>query len=170
MIPMMQCDKWETCPMDCEDKTPHELDVSCYWECGVDKKAACIPVPSPDQVVDTNKPLAQYGTLYKPLNYKEIFAKGVRVKGIDSQIDGAIEEMAELIKALIKVKRLEYEKFSPESDESKQRMENVAEEIADVSLAIQQIIYMFGLTTVDDWKENKMQRYAQKLEEFNDRQ
>jgi NTP pyrophosphatase (non-canonical NTP hydrolase) len=119
-------------------------------ECG----GICVPVPQSDN---------------KPLNYREIFAKGVRVKGIDSQIDGAIEEMAELTKALIKVKRLGYEKFSPESDDAKKRFEDVAEETADVSLALQQIIFMFGLTNVGEWQEKKMERYAQKLEEANDR-
>jgi hypothetical protein len=100
------------------------------------------------------------------MTYKEIFDKGVRLKGIDSQIDGAIEECAELIQALIKIKRLGYEKWSPESDEAKKRFEHVAEETADVSLALEQIEDMFGLTTIEKWIITKMIRYGNELDKL----
>ena len=54
--------------------------------------------------------------------------------GIDSQTDVAIEEMSELIKALIKYRRRA----------SVKTLQNIEEEIADVSIMLSQLVMIYS--------------------------
>lgn len=58
--------------------------------------------------------------------------------GMDSQINMAIEEMAELISALQHYRR-------KESWGHHSTMEDIVDEIADVEIMIEQLKYMFGI-------------------------
>ena len=79
--------------------------------------------------------------------------------GIDSQLDQATEEMAELIVAINKVKRtkldLAYKK--------EQVMDNFFEEIADVKMCIEQLEYLFGEKQVEEMLEKKLQKFLGQL-------
>lgn len=80
-------------------------------------------------------------------NRLEILQKAVDHFGINSQIDVAIEEMAELTQALVHYKR--------------GRSANIEEEIADVYVILQQIEMYFGSEhAVDTLREYKIDRLA----------
>lgn len=64
---------------------------------------------------------------------QEIVQRAIEVYGEYRQVDQAIEEMCELIKALLKVRR-----FAQDS------MLNVAEEIVDVQITLDQPKIMYG--------------------------
>lgn len=67
----------------------------------------------------------------KELNKDEIYREAIETWGADMQIDMFIEEASELIQALIKYKR------------GKGDLNNIAEEIADVSIMLEQMAMMF---------------------------
>lgn len=67
----------------------------------------------------------------KELNKDEIYQEAIKTWGPDMQIDMCVEEMAELIQALIKFKR------------GKGDLNNIAEEIADVSIMLEQMAMVF---------------------------
>lgn len=73
--------------------------------------------------------------------------------GADAQLNFAIEEMSELTKAICKYKR----KINACSkEEEKKLMKDMIEEIADVKICIEELIYMFDcldeVTKVEDFK------------------
>lgn len=76
--------------------------------------------------------------------------------GDDRQVDKAIEEMAELTKALLK----ERQAMHDAGDTSKQ--DHVVEEIADVQIMLNQMQLIFGDCT--DWEVRKLERLAARLE------
>lgn len=71
--------------------------------------------------------------------------------GDEKQIDVAIEEMAELIKALLKHRRASY---NPEAKDCAILQDNIAEEMADVYIMLAQLIMIFR-------NSNQVQRYIQ---------
>lgn len=72
--------------------------------------------------------------------------------GTKAQLTVAIEELAELIKEISKVKR------------GMGDMNNLAEEIADVEIMCEQLRYIFDIdSVVDAWKESKLTRLANRL-------
>jgi len=91
---------------------------------------------------------------------EEILKETVDKYGVIPQMDMAIEEMAELTFALQKLKR----SWNLDSEAwTKIRANNVREEIADVSLMIQQLRLMFGAEGVDEWAETKLDRLKSRL-------
>ena len=83
---------------------------------------------------------------------KEILQKAINTFGEYSQIDMAIEEMAELTQALSKCKR--------------EKEHNVEEEIADVEIMISQLRLMidkFDNDKIDNIKETKLNRLKELL-------
>ncbi len=73
--------------------------------------------------------------------------------GIDAQITMMVEEAAELIKALCKYER----------DKDKSIPDYVLEEIADVEIMLQQMRYIFGGKTVDEFIDVKLKRLRRRL-------
>lgn len=71
--------------------------------------------------------------------------------GPESQIDMAIEECAELINALCKLRR---ERVGPI---------DVVTEIADVQIMCEQLAYMFGEKTVADERKRKIERLRKRI-------
>ena len=67
----------------------------------------------------------------KELNKDEIYREAIETWGTDMQIDMFIEEASELIQALVKYKR------------GKGDLNNIAEEIADVSIMLEQMAMVF---------------------------
>jgi NTP pyrophosphatase (non-canonical NTP hydrolase) len=87
----------------------------------------------------------------------ELMALAVEKWGVDSQVTMAIEEMAELTKALCKMKRQDY---AWGTDRTRPAWNNMAEEIADVYLCLAQLEYMFEITRTEDRKQDKLDRLA----------
>lgn len=86
--------------------------------------------------------------------YMNIMKKAVETFGEEPQIDKAIEEMAELTQALLKC-RLE---------KNGKNMANVAEEIADVLIMVEQLIMIYdNEEEVDKHTNNKIARLEQRL-------
>ena len=68
----------------------------------------------------------------------------VEVFGVDSQVDMMIEEMSELTKALLKLRR------ALPGKESAECKDHIREEIADVQIMLDQMRLIFGFTDKQD--------------------
>ena len=75
--------------------------------------------------------------------------------GPESQIEMAIEECAELINALFKLRR------------QRAGTIDVVTEIADVEIMCKQLEYMFGEKTVADERERKIARLKKRIDAYN---
>lgn len=75
-----------------------------------------------------------------PLDPFDIFNKAVKVYDNDSRIDLAIEEMSELIKALLKYRRMVN---GTEAYDADAIADNIAEETADVQIMLDQLCIIF---------------------------
>ena len=79
----------------------------------------------------------------------------IQVFGPDAQVNVAIEEMAELTDAICKLRR------------GRRTVENVAEEIADVEIMLEQLRMIYKCSdSVDAWKESKLQRLQKSLDMY----
>lgn len=88
----------------------------------------------------------------------KILDDAVAVFGADAQTDMMIEEMSELTKALLKMRRVRGHK----ENESVARM-NVLEELADVGIMLSQMEMIYGDCT--DWEIWKLERLEKRIEE-----
>lgn len=87
---------------------------------------------------------------------QEILATAIKTWGEPAQIDMAVEEMAELTKALCKVKRAQ---AGPELAAA---IENAVEEVADVQIMLDQLRIMLGQTGADV-EDAKLRRLESRL-------
>lgn len=78
----------------------------------------------------------------------------------DEQVDILIEEMSELTKALLKNRRAIKEGDQVKINHSVQSIE---EEIADVEIMLQQIVYLGDFENVDDIMEYKLDRQLERI-------
>jgi NTP pyrophosphatase (non-canonical NTP hydrolase) len=86
---------------------------------------------------------------------KQIMLHALRKYGVDSQDDIAIEEMAELTKAIIKNRR--YRNFDT--------LENMYEELADVYIMLEQVMMSLDKDRVQNYINTKLERLEQRLNE-----
>ncbi len=83
---------------------------------------------------------------------REIEIRAIHQYGISSQQEMCIEEMAELTKALCKLRR-----HIENAPEFYKTHENVVEEIADVQIMLDQMRMIFGSTAdMEDYKLNRL--------------
>ena len=68
--------------------------------------------------------------------------RAINTNGITTQEDVAIEEMSELVKAILKRRRAI--KKQATADKIRETENNIREEIADVIIMIQQLILIYG--------------------------
>ena len=80
---------------------------------------------------------------------KELYEQALNTWGHESQIIMAIEECGELITALAQAYR--------------GRNVDIAEEIADVKIMMEQLSLIFGETLVEEIKHEKLKRLAKRL-------
>ena len=94
------------------------------------------------------------------MNDKEkfILCTALTKYGIDKQTDMMIEEMSELTKALLKLRR-----HGHDENLVSMLLANVVEEIADVGIVLEQMRIYFSPAAVDEAKEHKMKRLAKLL-------
>lgn len=96
-----------------------------------------------------------------PEETNSLLHRAVRTYGCSAQQDVAIEEMSELTKALLKFRRAGT--LVDEKTKGKLRSD-VAEEVADVLITIEQLKIMFDIEDdVEDWKEKKLNRLKERL-------
>lgn len=86
----------------------------------------------------------------------DILTRAVKTWGESSQVDIAIEEMAELTKALCKIKRAQA------GCEVTAAIGNVVEEMADVQIMLDQLRIIFHRST-EEVEEAKLERLAGRL-------
>lgn len=91
---------------------------------------------------------------------RQVMQRAINTYGMQAQCDVAIEEMAELTKALIKIRRVadDYEKV-PDA------LANVIEEIADVEIMVDQLKIMYGEKAVEAVRAEKLERLEGRLNE-----
>ena len=89
---------------------------------------------------------------------REICKKALDTFGIDKQLDIAIEEMAELTKAIIKHRRYA----------SRETYENLCEETADVAIMIEQVFLSVKCDDVAKYATAKIKRLKQRLDNLED--
>lgn len=91
----------------------------------------------------------------------EVLQNAVDTYGKEAQVDVAIEEMSELIKALLKNRRAEH---SPEALYYEKTRQNIFEEIADVVIMLTQLLMIFGdRDAVQKAIDAKVERLATRL-------
>lgn len=87
---------------------------------------------------------------------KEIYKKAISKYGLYAQIDMVFEEMAELQKELCKFKR---------GKDTKDTIDNIAEEIADVKIMLEQMELAFNIKDkVEFEKDLKIKRLEKRIE------
>lgn len=93
------------------------------------------------------------------MDRQEIIKKAIETYGIDAQVLTAIEEMSELTKALCKERRTRH---CDDLAVRSKAMDNIAEEVADVQIMLNQLRCIFGIET-DCIEAEKMSRLASRL-------
>ena len=88
---------------------------------------------------------------------RALLDRAITTYGAPTQMDMAVEEMAELTKALCKVKRVSC------AAEAKAVLENVVEEMADVQIMLDQLRIIFGRSTAEA-EECKLERLKKRLD------
>jgi NTP pyrophosphatase (non-canonical NTP hydrolase) len=86
--------------------------------------------------------------------------------GTDSQIAIAIEECAELIKALCKMNRVGINDadFSFKKERMDRTLDKLRGEIADVELSVQQLKFIFGEDEIEKKRQMKIKRLRARLD------
>ena len=103
--------------------------------------------------------LAEMNETYDRTSCDErIMRQAIETYGVQAQCDVAIEEMAELTKAIVKLRRVEddYEK-------TQVALDNLLEEIADVDIMIDQMKIMWGPKQVEEYRRKKLERLERRL-------
>lgn len=82
---------------------------------------------------------------------KQIYLTAIDRFGRHTQTDKSIEEMSELTKALLKYR----------ADPTRENLESVREEMADVEIMLKQLKLLYG--NYDTWLEHKLRRLQARL-------
>lgn len=87
--------------------------------------------------------------------------RAITTYGAPAQMGMAVEEMAELTKALCKVKRVSC------AAEAKAALENAVEELADVQIMLDQLRIIFGRSTAEI-EEEKLRRLLRRINSYKE--
>ena len=125
--------------------TENELLRGALASCGVPKNAGAEHFPDAAKIM---------------LDGESIMQQAIKTYGVQAQCDVAIEEMAELTKAIMKIRRVadDYEK-------TQSALENLLEEIADVDIMIEQLKIMWGPREVEEYRRKKLERLERRLKD-----
>lgn len=88
---------------------------------------------------------------------RALLDRAITTYGAPAQMDMAVEEMAELTKAICKVKRVNC------AAEAKAALENAVEEMADVQIMLDQLRIIFGRSTAEA-EGYKLERLKKRLD------
>ena len=92
----------------------------------------------------------------------KIYDEATKLWGLVAQYDQCVEEMAEMIVAINKYKRKVLYKEYQNDDKV---IKNLVEEIADVSICLEQMQHFFKDYKIDEVIEQKMQKFLKEIEE-----
>ena len=95
---------------------------------------------------------------------RALLDRAITAYGAPAQMDMAVEEMAELTKALCKIKRAQA--GCEVTAEAKAVLENVVEEMADVQIMLDQLRIIFHRST-EEVEEAKLERLKNRLDGRN---
>ena len=103
--------------------------------------------------------LAEMNETYDRTSCDErIMRQAIETYGVQAQCDVAIEEMAELTKAIVKIRRV-----ADDYGKTQAALENLLEEIADVDIMIDQLKIMWGPKQVEEYRRKKIERLERRL-------
>ena len=88
----------------------------------------------------------------------KLYWSAIKTFGVDLQLAVAIEEMAELTKAIVKIRRV-----ADDYGKTQAARENLLEEIADVDIMIEQMKIMWGPKRVEEYRRKKLERLERRL-------
>ena len=88
----------------------------------------------------------------------KLYWSAIKTFGVDLQLAVAIEEMAELTKAIVKIRRV-----ADDYGKTQAALENLLEEIADVDIMIDQLKIMWGPKQVEEYRRKKLERLDRRL-------
>lgn len=92
----------------------------------------------------------------------KIYDEATKLWGLVAQYDQCVEEMAEMIVAINKYKRkVLYKEYQNDN----KVINNLIEEIADVSICLEQMKHFFKDYKIDEVIEQKMQKFLKEIEE-----
>lgn len=94
----------------------------------------------------------------------QIMQSAIKKWGKDLQIEIAIEECAELIKALQKNKRINH----IDTTVHLESIRNICDEIADVDIMIQQLKMIFPIQLIEEIKIIKLERLEKRIQSSTD--
>lgn len=97
-----------------------------------------------------------------PDKYADVLYDAIDTYGQDAQTDVCIEECSELIKALLKFRRLPLEKRL--ATKGTKALESIQEEIADVQIMLWQMDLLYGCDCVDSKIEQKIDRLKERIQ------
>ena len=93
----------------------------------------------------------------------EVYAKATELWGLVAQYDQCVEEMGELIVAINKYKRkVLYKEYKGDN----KIIENIVEEIADVSICLEQMRYFFKDYGIDEMIDKKMEKFIGQIKKM----
>lgn len=92
---------------------------------------------------------------------RAVLKLAIEIYDVDNQIFQAIEEMAELTKALLKLRRVDPD----DKNETEKRICDIEEETADVAIMIAQLEMIFDAGRIQSVANKKIKRLAQRLHE-----
>ena len=92
---------------------------------------------------------------------REVLKLAIEIYDVDNQIYQAIEEMSELTKALLKLRRVDPD----DKIEIKKRIWDIEEETADVAIMIAQLEMIFDAGRIQSVVNKKIKRLAHRLHE-----
>lgn len=91
-----------------------------------------------------------------------VYKEATELWGLVAQYDQCVEEMGELIVAINKYKRkVLYKEYQGDN----KIIDNMVEEIADVSICLEQMRYFFKDYNIDQVIEQKMQKFLGQIEQ-----
>ena len=96
---------------------------------------------------------------------REVLKLAIEIYGRVNQVYKCVEEMGELIQALMKYGNVTdlSRNLAEAAEESVKQYENVIEEIADVRIMVEQAAMMFGEKEVNKMIKKKVDRLAHRL-------
>ena len=95
----------------------------------------------------------------------KIYRAAIEVFGGDMQVTVAIEEMAELTKELCKAQRVTFAGRGGLGDGMIDNHDEIAEEIADVQIALEELMLLFGIPSeVQKARKRKLERLEMRIE------
>lgn len=91
---------------------------------------------------------------------ERIMQRAIETYGVQAQCDVAVEEMAELTKAIMKIRRV-----ADDYGKTQAALDNLLEEIADVDIMIEQLKIMWGPKQVEEYRRKKLERLDRRLQD-----